>query len=279
MRTLIRPFPVLRACVLLVAGALGLAGLATAGNFSVSPVRIFMKPAERATAVTIINHGDTDLVIDTELTSWKQNPDGSFNQQPTEDVIVAPPQMRLAPKARQVVRVARVVPPTPGVQMTYRLLVREVPEAGPAKPGYNVNLSLAFSLPIFITPPGLKHEVACKLLAAPVAPPAAAASDAPAAAPAPAPWLVARCDNNGSAHALITKISLIDAAGETLASSAQPGYTLTGSGRGFELFKPVAGATQAQSPAPAQGAAQGNLRLAISHDDGTQQSVNVTLPQ
>jgi fimbrial chaperone protein len=275
MRTLTRQFPMLRACSLLVAVVLGLPGLATAGNFSVSPVRIFMKPAERATAVTIVNHGDTDLVIDTELTSWKQNPDGSFNQQPTDDVIVAPPQMRLAPKARQVVRVARVVPPTPGEQMTYRLLVREVPAAGPAKPGYNVNLSLAFSLPIFITPPGLKYDVGCKLVAAPVAPtapaPAAPASGAPAAAAAPQPWLVARCDNSGSAHALITKITLLDATGQALASTTQAGYTLTGSGRGFELFKPAAGAAQAQP--------QGSLRLAISHDDGTQQSVNVTLPQ
>lgn len=273
MPTLTRHFLMLKARAFWMAVVLCLPSLALAGNFSVSPVRIFMKPNERATAITIVNHGDTDLVIDTELTSWKQNPDGSFNQQPSDDVIVAPPQMRLAPKARQVVRVARVVPPTPGEQMTYRLLVREVPEAGPQKPGYNVNLSLAFSLPIFITPPGLKHEVGCKLVAAPANVPVAAVAGAPAVAPQP--WLVARCDNSGNAHALITKITLLNSTGEAVASSAQPGYTLVGSGRNFELFKPTPSTTQA----PAQAQPQGNLRLAISHDDGTQQSVNVTLPQ
>ncbi len=240
-----------------------------AGNFSVSPVRVFMKPMERATAMTIVNHGDTELVLETELTSWKQKPDGSFDQQPTDDVIVAPPQMRLAPKGRQVIRIARVTPALPSVQMTYRLLVREVPLAKAAQSGYTVNLALAFSIPIFITPPGFKYDVNCKLMMpAPV--PAVSSPAIPGVPPPPPPpWMIARCDNAGTAHAFITSVKLLDSAGIVLASSSQAGYTLASAGRNFELFK----------PAGAQAFGTGSLRLAISHDDGTQQSVNVTLPQ
>ncbi len=270
MRSITRSLFMFKTAALWTAFLMAWPGIASAGNFSVSPVRIFMKPNERATAVTIVNFGDTDLVLDTELTSWRQKPDGSFDQQPTDDVIVAPPQMRLGPKGRQVIRVARVVPPAPGVQMTYRLLVREVPEVGPVKPGYNVNLALAFSLPIFITPAGFKHDVSCKLMNLPAVPAAAPAVSAqPGAAVEPKPWLVARCDNAGNAHALITHIKLLDGAGEAIANTKQPGYTLVSSGRNFELFK--AAQNQAQPT--------GSLRLNITHDDGKEQSIDVMLPQ
>lgn len=268
MRSLIRSSLTFASFALLTTLALLASSMAVAGNFSVSPVRLFMKPTERVISLTIINHGDTVLTLETELTSWKQNQDGSFNQQPTEDVIVAPPQMRLAAKARQVVRVARVIPATSGAQMTYRLLVREVPEAGPPKPGYNVNLALAFSIPIFITPPGLKHDVSCKLASVPPAPPASAPKLA-GMPEAPKSWMIARCDNAGNTHALITSIKLLDTNGAELAGTRQPGYTLVNSGRNFEIFKTT----------DSQALPQSGLRLSIIHDDNTQQSVNVALPQ
>ena len=267
MHTVSRPILPLQSFVslLFLIAAMCISSEVAAGNFSVSPVRIFMKPTERASAITIVNHGDTDLTLETELTSWKQNADGSFDQQLTDDVIVAPPQMRLAPKARQVIRVARVVPAVPGVQMTYRLLVREVPQAAAPKPGFNVDIALAFSIPIFMTPPSFKHDVSCKLMTSPLMASAAPADGKPAE---PKPAFIARCDNAGSAHALITSVKFFDASGE-VATSKQPGYTLVNSGRPFPIFK-----TNEALALP-----QGSLRMVISHDDNTQQTVNVTLPQ
>src|SRR4051812_34447113 len=101
---------------------------AHAGSFSVSPVRIFMGMRDRATGVTIINEGDTDLVMQAELFEWKQKPDGTDDLQPTQDLVLAPPILRLAKGARQVVRLANLRAPTPGEQLTYRLIIREVPE-------------------------------------------------------------------------------------------------------------------------------------------------------
>lgn len=240
--------------------------VAAAGNFSVSPVRIFMKPADRASAITIVNHGDKDLTLETELTIWKQNQDGSFDQQLTDDVIVAPPLLRLAPKARQVIRIARVISATPGSQMTYRILVREILGASAPKPGYNVDIALAFSIPIFITPVGFKHDVSCKL--GPKRPEAMDLAQANTKPDDPQSVAIVRCDNAGSAHSLITSVKLFDLAKE-VASSKQVGYTLVNSGNNFPIFR-----TNEAQPLP-----QGSLRMVISHDDNTQQTVNVTLPQ
>lgn len=249
---------------------------AHAGNFSVAPVRIFLKPTERSTAITINNYSDTELLLETEITSWKLNTDGTFNEQLSDDMVVSPPQMRLAPRARQVIRVARVIPVTPGEQMTYRLLVREVPQAGSAGTGYNIGLSLAFSLPIFITPAGFKHNVSCKLIATSAASlivpfatsPAQASSTLTSKQSEPQPIFIAQCDNAGKAQTFITSVKFFDAAGE-VATSKQPGYTLANSGRPFPIFK-----TNEALALP-----QGSLRMVISHDDNTQQTVNVTLPQ
>ena len=79
---------------------------AQAGSFSVSPVRIFMEARERPTGVTIINEGDTDLVMQAELFEWKQKPDGTDELLPTQDLVLAPPILKLAKGTQQEVRVS-----------------------------------------------------------------------------------------------------------------------------------------------------------------------------
>ena len=46
-------------------------------------------------------------------------------------------------------------------QSTYRMIVREVAEAKPPEKGVDVQIALAFSLPVFITPPGAKSDLSC----------------------------------------------------------------------------------------------------------------------
>src|SRR4051812_18089968 len=81
---------------------------ATAGSFTVSPVRIFMQVRERATAITVVNEGDSELVMQAELYAWSQKPDGVDELTATEDMIMAPPILKLAPRSRQVVRLANL---------------------------------------------------------------------------------------------------------------------------------------------------------------------------
>ena len=127
---------------------------AGAGVFSVTPVRIYMTPKDRAIAVTITNEGDEELVMQADLFLWKQKPGGQEDLTLTEDMFLSPPIIKLAPKSRQVVRLARLSNARPTEQLTYRMIVREIPEARPAKQDLQVQIALAFSLPVFITPPG-----------------------------------------------------------------------------------------------------------------------------
>lgn len=220
-----------------------------AATFSVSPVRIYMEPRERAAAVTVVNEGDAELVLESELFQWTQKADGTDELTPTDDLILAPPILKLPAKSRQVLRLANLKPVPPGEQLTYRMIVREVPEAAEPKPGVQIQISLAFSLPVFITPPGVKSRLVC------------------GASRKSATLLVATCENQGNAYAQPVNFAIKGPTGNTMLSQdVSAGYILPKMRREFELKQP-AGAPSMNGPA----------KVAVTQDDGSVQLFDVVL--
>lgn len=225
---------------------LALAAPAMAGDFSVTPVRIFMAPRDRAVAVTVTNEGDQEVVMQADVYSWKQKPNGDEDLALTEDMILSPPILKLAPKSRQVLRLARLTPPPTGAQVTYRMIVREIPEARQSKDPL-VTVALAFSLPIFITPPTAKSKLDCNLQR--VAP----------------DTVNAICSNGGNAYAQPREFVLNGAGGEKLATRDMGGYILPDITRTFAL-------KNAERKIPG-----GKVSLQVALDDGTTQVFETTL--
>jgi fimbrial chaperone protein len=220
---------------------------AFAGQFSVTPVRIFMAPKERAAAITITNESDEPLVMQADVYSWKQKPDGEDDLTASEDLFLSPPIIKLAPHARQVVRLAVLKPMASPDQQTYRMIVREVPEAQSPDKAVQVQIALAFSLPVFITPPDAKRGLACSL--------ERAAADA----------ALATCENPGRSYVQPREFALVSTAGDKVAARESGGYILPGMKRGFEL-KGANGTLRG-----------GSAKLVVSLDDGTSQSFDVTV--
>lgn len=218
-----------------------------AGQFSVSPVRIYMTPKDRATAVTVVNEGSEDLVMQADIFAWSQKAGGEDVLVPSEDLFLAPPILKLPANGRQVVRLARVKPIQGTSQVTYRMILREVQEAKPLEKGVGVSIALAFSLPVFITPAGAKSEIACT-----------AKRSAPDA-------VQAECGNTGNAYANPRGFELLGAAGEKLATRDTGGYILPGIQREFDIKR-------ADGPIPS-----GKAKLAVSLDDGSTKTFDVQL--
>lgn len=225
---------------------LSLAAPAWAGVFSVTPVRIYMTPKDRAVAVTITNDGDTELVMQADLYLWKQKPDGQDDLTLTEDMFLAPPIIKMAPKSRQVVRLARLNPTKSTEQLTYRMIVREIPEAKP-KQELQLQIALAFSMPVFITPPGAKAKLTCS------------------AERVAADTINAVCENTGNAYSHPTALQLNNSAGEKLASNETGGYILPTIKRSFSIKREGAPITA------------GTAKLAVTLDDGTVETYDVTI--
>jgi fimbrial chaperone protein len=238
----------IRFCAFLLASLV--AAPAFAGQFSVTPVRIFMAPRDRATAITVTNEGDDELVMQADVYTWHQKPSGEDDLALSEDLILSPPILKLAPRSRQVVRLARVGAPSPDQQLTYRMVVREVPEAR-KDPGKDVRLqvALAFSLPVFITPSGLKRQLECEAQRS--------AADA----------VAVTCNNTGALYAQPRELTLSGAGGRRLAGKDSGFYILPGMKRTYEL-------RDTDGPIPA-----GALKLALTFDDGSSQEYELKLPE
>ncbi|UUZ74527.1 hypothetical protein LP414_19085 [Polaromonas sp. P1(28)-13] len=57
-----------------------------------------MTPRDRAIAVTLTNEADTAVVLQADINTWSQNPDGTDELVLTEDLILAPPSSSWPPK-------------------------------------------------------------------------------------------------------------------------------------------------------------------------------------
>lgn len=229
--------------------AVALAFPALAGVFSVTPVRITMSPRDRATAVTITNDGDEELVMQADIYAWSQKPGGEDELVLSEDLILSPPILKLAPRSRQVVRLAMVRPPRSDRQIFYRLIVREIPEAKPAEKNVQLQVALAFSLPVFITPPGVKRALEC-----------GASRTAP-------DTLQVACENTGATFVQLRELAFANSGGDKLASRESGVYILPGIKRTIDIKR-----TESRIPG-------GKLKLAVTLDDGAIQSYDVTVPE
>ncbi|CAN7519088.1 fimbrial biogenesis chaperone [Polaromonas sp. LjRoot131] len=229
----------------LLLSLLGPWAAATAGVFSVTPVRLYMTPRDRAIAVTLTNEADTEVVLQADINTWSQKPDGTDELVLTEDLILAPPIIKLAPKARQVVRLALLKPADASRQLTYRMIIREVPEVQPA-PGIQVPIALALSMPVFITPPVAKRQVSCTVQRP------------------EAKTVGLQCGNTGTAYAQIREATLMRGE-QALARFEGGSYILPGASKIVGLKSE-------------QAITAGEAKLVVTFDDGQSQTTSITLP-
>jgi fimbrial chaperone protein len=222
---------------------------AAAGQFGINPIRMFMAPRDRAIAVTVSNEGDKDIVLQADLYTWKQDAKGLDVLVLTDEVLLSPPIVKLAPKSKKVLRLAVLRPRPAGEQLTYRMIMREVIEAVPPSDKAEVQISVAYSLPIFVTPLGVKRDVSCVI--------ERVAADT----------VRAVCENTGNAYGHVSNFVLASATGEKQAELKQGGYILQGVKRSFDIKR-----LDAAIPA-------GKAKLTMSQDDGTVKTFEVTVAE
>jgi fimbrial chaperone protein len=139
--------------ILASVAAIGLSpAQAVAGTFSISPLRAELSAQNPTAALTIRNQESAPAVVQAEVLLWSQQA-GEDRLAPTRDVLVSPAVFTLPGNGSQLVRVALRRPADAQLELSYRLLLTEVPQqANPSVTGLNVALRL--SLPIFVAPTG-----------------------------------------------------------------------------------------------------------------------------
>jgi len=170
---------------ILALAALLCSAATSAGSFNIAPIRIELPAARRAASIEVQNTGDAAAQLQVERFLWKRDNGGDDDLEATEAFVVTPPIFTLQPGQRQIVRVLMQVPPDPRREGTYRVVLQETPLGDP--PPNTVATLLRISLPLFVTVPTAKAELAWRLV-----------RDGGA--------LQLEADNRGGAHAFISQV-------------------------------------------------------------------------
>ena len=196
-----------------LAALFALSAPAVAGSFSISPLRVDFAETSGTAALTVRNEDATPAVIQTQGMAWSQE-GGQDALIPSRDLLVSPAVFTLQPGGSQLVRVALRRSIDPARELSYRLLVQEVPQPA-SKDFIGLQVALKLSVPIFVAP------------TAPAEPRLTWAATRDASGK-----LSVTARNDGAAHARIHNFALKTADGATTVLE-QPGlsYVLPGAVR------------------------------------------------
>lgn len=186
---------------------------ALAGTFTISPLRVDFADATGMAVLTVRNEDGKPVVVQTQGLAWSQE-GGQDALTPSRDLLVSPAVFTLPAGGSQLVRVALRRDVDPARELTYRLLLQEVPQV--ASPDFNgLQIVLRLSVPVFVEP------------RAPATPQVA--------------WIATRdgdgklslsARNDGTAHARIHRFSVKTADGAaTVFDQPELAYLLPGSSR------------------------------------------------
>ena len=203
-----------------LATALAAALPAAASSLQVAPTGLDFPAGSAAQALWLTNTGSEELAAQVRAFAWTQA-DGEDVLEPTRGLLASPPMLRIAPGARQLVRVIRSGGPPSANEQAFRIVVDELPP--PQEGGVSgVQYVLRYSVPAFVagsagTPPALT-------------------------------WTTAVVDgglqldvrNGGATHAQLTAISLVGAEGApTELHPGLLGYVLPGANMHWRVAIPA----------------------------------------
>lgn len=147
---------------------------AWADGLQVSPVLLEFSPEQRALAIWLSNSGKRPLHAQARIQAWHQV-DGEDVLDATTELVTSPPLVEIPPGQTQVVRVVRMRTDRPATEMSYRLLVDELPRpdneatAGMQNPA-GIRFLFRYSIPVFVRPDAAIEAPQRSPLTLPVAP-------------------------------------------------------------------------------------------------------------
>jgi fimbrial chaperone protein len=139
----------LRAWTLALA-LLAAAGPAAAVPVAVSPTLVTITPTQPSQLLSLTNDGDTAARFQLNLFAWEERPSGETVLTPSDELLVFPPLLVMAPHETKRVRVGAPASAAGWAEKSYRLIIQELPEAPSGAPGVQIQVLTKLSLPVFL---------------------------------------------------------------------------------------------------------------------------------
>jgi fimbrial chaperone protein len=136
--------------------ALLVAQPAAAGAFGIAPTRLELAAAHRIDVLTVHNQDTAPALVQVRAFAWSQR-SGRDQYDETRELLVAPPVFELPARAEQIVRVALRRDPDVARELSYRVVLQEVPRPLPAGTS-GLNVALRLTIPVFVAPARPAHS-------------------------------------------------------------------------------------------------------------------------
>lgn len=128
-----------------------------ASTILIWPINPVLESDQSATAVWLENRGSHPVTMQVRVMAWSQA-DYQDDYTAQKDIVASPPFARIESGQRQLVRLIRQGSQPTHPEQAYRLLIDEVPDASldqPQSHGMAVRFQMRYSLPFFVTGPGI----------------------------------------------------------------------------------------------------------------------------
>ena len=122
-----------------------------AAEFELSPTRVRLDARHLVDTVQVGNSGASPLGFEVTVARWRMDADGAWQLEPSDDLVVHPLLLEIAPRSKARLRVGLLVPPTDPGEAAYRIELHEQPSAGAATSGSGVRMLTRISLPVFVS--------------------------------------------------------------------------------------------------------------------------------
>ncbi len=178
-------------------------GLASAGEFSVSPIRLNLSGAARSQLLTISNIGSTPARFLVRSAGWTVTEAGAVELSGDDQLVVFPASFVVAPKASQNIRVGTDQTAT-NTEQTWRIVLEELPNPdAPSGAGTTINVLSVLSVPVFMPPLAARKSMDLTLQSA------------------TGVTATVVISNTGNAHEMVSAVSVTAMRGEEVAAQAQ----------------------------------------------------------
>ena len=127
--------------------------VASAATFSVSPTRVELDASHHAAILTFSNSGDQPLRMQVRPMHWSTAADGQWQLTPSDDLVVTPELLEVAPGHNVQLRVGSLLDASAS-EISYRLLIDELPNLTEDKSAQKPEIKVLtqVSLPVFVEP-------------------------------------------------------------------------------------------------------------------------------
>jgi fimbrial chaperone protein len=119
-----------------------------AAEFQLTPTRVQLDPEHLVDTVVVGNSGKTPLRFEVSVQRWRMAADGHWELAPSDDLIVHPLLLDIAPGAKARVRVGQLAPSQDPAELAYRIQLDEQ-AIGPQESN-RVRMLTRISLPVFV---------------------------------------------------------------------------------------------------------------------------------